>query len=166
MSERVLKCRLKSKGRMWAACQQHWEKWMFCNNQPWGWQSEVRERIPALLKCFFFESRYFYNSTCTHLHMLSFSFQLKEALSRVPPNHVGEPLLKKPLGPVHMVSKNGGEMQNSQWIVCEDSFFSLNLFTLGKNWGYKPSASEWVWGEKEDAVETSWRDGAVLRLVR
>uniref|UniRef100_A0A3B4F1K0 Family with sequence similarity 98 member A n=2 Tax=Pundamilia nyererei TaxID=303518 RepID=A0A3B4F1K0_9CICH len=28
--------------------------------------------------------------------------KLKEALSRVPPNHVGEPLLKKPLGPVHM----------------------------------------------------------------
>uniref|UniRef100_A0A3B4AVK3 Uncharacterized protein n=1 Tax=Periophthalmus magnuspinnatus TaxID=409849 RepID=A0A3B4AVK3_9GOBI len=28
--------------------------------------------------------------------------KLKEALSRVPPNHVGEPLLKKPLGPVHL----------------------------------------------------------------
>lgn len=30
--------------------------------------------------------------------------QLKEAISRVPPNHVGEPLLDKPLGPVHMVN--------------------------------------------------------------
>ncbi|XP_069575674.1 protein FAM98A [Brachyistius frenatus] len=28
--------------------------------------------------------------------------KLKEALSRVPPHHVGEPLLKKPLGPVHL----------------------------------------------------------------
>ncbi|KAK7901647.1 hypothetical protein WMY93_018416 [Mugilogobius chulae] len=28
--------------------------------------------------------------------------KLKEALNRVPPNHVGEPLLKKPLGPVHL----------------------------------------------------------------
>lgn len=28
--------------------------------------------------------------------------KLKEALSRAPPNHVGEPLLKKPLGPVHL----------------------------------------------------------------
>ncbi|XP_035462652.2 protein FAM98A [Scophthalmus maximus] len=28
--------------------------------------------------------------------------KLKEALSRVPPNHVGEPLLKKALGPVHL----------------------------------------------------------------
>ncbi|KAM4730326.1 protein FAM98A [Anableps anableps] len=28
--------------------------------------------------------------------------KLKEALSRVPPNHVGEPLLNKSLGPVHM----------------------------------------------------------------
>ncbi|XP_041638363.1 protein FAM98A [Cheilinus undulatus] len=28
--------------------------------------------------------------------------KLKEALSRVPPSHVGEPLMKKPLGPVHM----------------------------------------------------------------
>ncbi|XP_029377287.1 protein FAM98A [Echeneis naucrates] len=28
--------------------------------------------------------------------------KLKEAISRVPPNHVGEPLLKKPLGPVHL----------------------------------------------------------------
>ncbi|XP_068424098.1 protein FAM98A [Clinocottus analis] len=28
--------------------------------------------------------------------------KLKEAMSKVPPNHVGEPLLKKPLGPVHV----------------------------------------------------------------
>ncbi|XP_015249336.1 PREDICTED: protein FAM98A [Cyprinodon variegatus] len=28
--------------------------------------------------------------------------KLKEAISRVPPNHVGEPLMKKPFGPVHM----------------------------------------------------------------
>ncbi|XP_061693963.1 protein FAM98A isoform X2 [Syngnathoides biaculeatus] len=28
--------------------------------------------------------------------------RLKEALSRVPPNHIGEPLLKKAFGPVHM----------------------------------------------------------------
>ncbi|XP_029962974.1 protein FAM98A isoform X1 [Salarias fasciatus] len=28
--------------------------------------------------------------------------KLKEALSRVPPNHVGDPLMAKPLGPVHM----------------------------------------------------------------
>ncbi|XP_017284002.1 protein FAM98A [Kryptolebias marmoratus] len=28
--------------------------------------------------------------------------KLKEATSRVPPNHIGEPLLKKPLGPVHL----------------------------------------------------------------
>uniref|UniRef100_A0A672ZU36 Family with sequence similarity 98 member A n=1 Tax=Sphaeramia orbicularis TaxID=375764 RepID=A0A672ZU36_9TELE len=28
--------------------------------------------------------------------------KLKEAISRVPPTHVGEPLLTKPLGPVHM----------------------------------------------------------------
>ncbi|KAM9365543.1 protein FAM98A [Pholidichthys leucotaenia] len=28
--------------------------------------------------------------------------KLKEALSRIPPNHVGEPLLKRPLGPVHL----------------------------------------------------------------
>ncbi|XP_041865847.1 protein FAM98A [Melanotaenia boesemani] len=28
--------------------------------------------------------------------------KLKEAISRVPENHVGEPLLKKPLGPVHL----------------------------------------------------------------
>ncbi|KPP68441.1 hypothetical protein Z043_112882, partial [Scleropages formosus] len=28
--------------------------------------------------------------------------QLKEALSKVPPTHVGGPLLKKPLGPVHL----------------------------------------------------------------
>ncbi|XP_077352244.1 protein FAM98A [Festucalex cinctus] len=28
--------------------------------------------------------------------------KLKEATSRVPPNHIGEPLLKKPFGPVHM----------------------------------------------------------------
>lgn len=28
--------------------------------------------------------------------------KLKEAMSRVPPNHVGEPLMKKALGPVHM----------------------------------------------------------------
>ncbi|KAG7236765.1 hypothetical protein INR49_000269 [Caranx melampygus] len=28
--------------------------------------------------------------------------KLKEAISRVPPNHIGEPLLKKPLGPVHL----------------------------------------------------------------
>ncbi|CAM4646829.1 unnamed protein product [Leuciscus chuanchicus] len=27
--------------------------------------------------------------------------KLKEALSKVPPSHIGEPLLKKPLGPVH-----------------------------------------------------------------
>ncbi|XP_077468920.1 protein FAM98A [Stigmatopora argus] len=28
--------------------------------------------------------------------------KLKEAISRVPPNHIGDPLLKKPFGPVHM----------------------------------------------------------------
>ncbi|XP_053731200.1 protein FAM98A [Synchiropus splendidus] len=28
--------------------------------------------------------------------------KLKEAISRVPPSHVGEPLMRKPLGPVHM----------------------------------------------------------------
>ncbi|XP_044070689.1 protein FAM98A isoform X2 [Siniperca chuatsi] len=30
--------------------------------------------------------------------------KLKEAISRVPPNHVGEPLMKKALGPVHLVN--------------------------------------------------------------
>jgi len=33
-----------------------------------------------------------------------FAPQLKEALAKVPSSHVGEPLLKKPLGPVHWVS--------------------------------------------------------------
>lgn len=38
-----------------------------------------------------------------HLPIVHFS-QLKEAMSRVQPNHVGEPLMKKPLGPVHLVN--------------------------------------------------------------
>lgn len=40
---------------------------------------------------------------CTYLPIIVFS-QLKEAIGRVPPNHVGEPLLMKTLGPVHMVN--------------------------------------------------------------
>ncbi|KAI4903937.1 hypothetical protein NFI96_031940 [Prochilodus magdalenae] len=32
---------------------------------------------------------------------MQISFELKEALSKVPPSHVGGPLLKKPLGPMH-----------------------------------------------------------------
>ena len=30
-----------------------------------------------------------------------FLCQLKETLAKVPPNHVGKPLLKKPMGPAH-----------------------------------------------------------------
>lgn len=35
-----------------------------------------------------------------------FLCQLKETLAKVPPNHVGKPLLKKPMGPAHWVSSN------------------------------------------------------------
>lgn len=45
-------------------------------------------------------------------------------------------------------------------------FFSFSPLFQGKNRGYKPSTCKWVWGEEEDVVETTWRDGSVLRLVR
>lgn len=38
-----------------------------------------------------------------------FLCQLKETLAKVPPNHVGKPLLKKPMGPAHWVSHDPPE---------------------------------------------------------
>lgn len=38
-----------------------------------------------------------------------FLCQLKETLAKVPPNHVGKPLLKKPMGPAHWVSRDPPE---------------------------------------------------------
>lgn len=35
-----------------------------------------------------------------------FLCQLKETLAKAPPNHVGKPLLKKPMGPAHWVSRD------------------------------------------------------------
>lgn len=46
---------------------------------------------------------YFY--ICLFIH-LCFLCQLKETLAKVPPNHVGKPLLKKSLGPAHWVSSD------------------------------------------------------------
>lgn len=43
-------------------------------------------------------------SKCSFVEQTFFLFQLKEAVSRVPPHHIGEPLMKKALGPVHMVN--------------------------------------------------------------
>lgn len=43
------------------------------------------------------------------IHSFMFLCQLKETLAKVPPNHVGKPLLKKPMGPAHWVSSNHPE---------------------------------------------------------
>ena len=40
------------------------------------------------------------------IHSFMFLCQLKETLAKVPPNHVGKPLLKKSMGPAHWVSSN------------------------------------------------------------
>lgn len=47
-------------------------------------------------------------------------YQLKEAITRVPPNHVGEPLMKKSLGPVHLVNTETLRTNaRNQWLtIC------------------------------------------------
>lgn len=40
------------------------------------------------------------------IHLFMSLCQLKETLAKVPPNHVGKPLLKKPMGPAHWVSSH------------------------------------------------------------
>lgn len=44
--------------------------------------------------------------TFRFIHSFMFLCQLKETLAKVPPNHVGKPLLRKPMGPAHWVSSD------------------------------------------------------------
>lgn len=68
---------------------------------------------------------------------LHVDFQLKEVISRVPSSHVGDPLMKKPLGPVHLVIllkhfrmvaevNNNTELHFSFFVILQEKIEAIN----------------------------------------